>query len=416
MTRSIPSILVLTLMSFTISYGLVRFPEAGILDNSGSVAAQSPTLAADQDSAPAQKVVAWKPTENGEAPAVNQSEEPSVLSQPQVETESLFIPQTPAPITDEFSAPQTEPQESNATHSAPSEDGNAEAADPFAASDNQNAGDQETNQTVNAENNETTNTEQAQDESTSAQTDSSSDDVAGNSQLDQIKSNVIPPVDNCVQEERMPIKIDEPPMPEVDSIDPDLPLIVVGEGDTQVPAIDDGMEAPAPIVEPEQTTDEYWDKVLNSDPPAQNADSKEPKTTASDSTSQDESVQGGTLNTLTPSPIISDPNAREIPPSIRQKPGNANSEISQPTYEKSERKSSNPSDTDTLPIETFSLETQQVSYTVQENVQHTDVSQPVDSLGFDIPPTGPIVTRRLPSIQNAIDPIYNNVQMNRFAL
>ena len=32
MTRSIPSIIVLTLMCFTIGYGFVRFPDAGILD------------------------------------------------------------------------------------------------------------------------------------------------------------------------------------------------------------------------------------------------------------------------------------------------------------------------------------------------------------------------------------------------
>ena len=42
--------------------------------------------------------------------------------------------------------------------------------------------------------------------------------------------------------------------------------------------------------------------------------------------------------------------------------------------------------------------------------------EPYDPFGLKIPETGQIIVRRLPPVENSVDPIYNNAQLDRFAL
>ncbi|MBR5160555.1 MAG: hypothetical protein IKS45_10195 [Thermoguttaceae bacterium] len=417
MTRSIPSIIVLALMCFTISYGLVRFPEAGILD-------AAPTQSTSY-------VVHTSNLQPTDGSALQPIESPaSTLPETTVSSDDLFESQPSLTAkTSSRSAgvdASDKPVENAAENTTPEQGADSETADANAnPADNASAADAPADKS-----------ESASEKADSDIAELPGLDSASTEQADTMKEQTdtmtlidIPEDDYSIHDDEMPIETDQDPLPPLDSFDSDVPQIQVPSNPSDVEqtfAPEQEMEpAPEPAIdsdfdmtpEQEQSVDDYWDTYLNNE-----LSDKAPKAEAPAKTDNSSNVsQSGSSNekqndvTAAPAAIQSDPNAQVIPPRNREQKSANTGALTLPALDEPQTPapSANQPETGTIPLESFPLDSaavQPVNYT-SETLQ-----EPRDSFGFNIPAVGPIVVRRLPSVENSVDPIYNNAQLDRFAL
>ncbi len=417
MTRSIPSIIVLALMCFTISYGLVRFPEAGILD-----------------AAPTQSTSFVVYTSN------LQPTDGSAL-QP-IETPASTLPETTASSNDLFESQpsltaKTPSRSSDVDVSNKPVENATENSTPDQVADSESA-DANANPAANA-----SAAEAPADKSESASEKADSDfaelpglDSAPEEQADTMKEQAdtmtlidIPEDDYSIHDDEMPIETDQDPLPPLDSFESDVPQIQVPSDPTDVEQTfvpEQEMEpAPEPAIdtdfdmtpEEEQSVDDYWDTYLNNE-----LSDKAHETAASSNNDKSSNVsESGSSNEkqkdvfAAPAAIQSDPNAQVIPPRNREQKSANTDALTLPALDEPQNPAptANQPETGTIPLESFPLDAsamQKVNYTVECQ------QEPYDKFGFNIPAVGPIVVRRLPSVENSVDPIYNNAQLDRFAL
>ena len=413
MTRSIPSIIVLTLMSFTISYGLVRFPDAGILD-----AALTPGLTSDS-----QTVLVMKQTSDGAAIQYEQSSASSALPESQASSEELFVsestvsPKNDSADSDQSSADQDSVSSDKLSQAAPETSSNTETsvavkedANPAqSASEIQDSADKPENHS------ETTEAVASEQSALENELDGKTDE-----RLALIEA---PDNNDFMKDDTLPIETDQDPFPMFDPLDSDVPSIVVDSdssaAETEVEPLTDSkvqeeaVQIPEMTPEQAQSVDDYWDNYLSENSPSKSLTSnKDSDSTDSDYSSSTENQEPAASEPL---PMPTDPNAQEIPARNREKKSANRDALTQPALNEPPMSVPNPNqpDTGTIPLESFPLEAaamQKVNYTVDYQ------QEPYDSFGFNVPATGPIIVRRLPSTENSIDPIYNNAQLDRFAL
>lgn len=399
MTRSIPSIIVLSLMCFTISYGIIRFPNAGILD-----AAQSSELSSTDSSMSSR--TALKPTIDGSALQVN---EPStVLAEPQTPSKELFESQpTTAPVED---AADSKPEIEAADNNASAEPENKKASDnKKKKSNDKNKSNKKSDEPQINESDLPMPEPINEPEPADNKSEEPQDDSAG--------LIGIPDVDQAEHDDSMPIKTDKDPLPNLDKNDADIPSIFVdnnlpeselGPLSEPEPVEQDDLSIPEPTPEEEKSVDDYWNTIFDESEQSNKDKSKTDAVASSEPEKQ-------TPKTTAPTEIPTDPNAQEIPPHNREtKPANQDA-LTQPALDEPQNPAPNANqpDTGTIPMESFPLDAsamQKVNYTVDYQ------QEPYDPFGFNVPETGEIIVKRLPPIENSVDPIYNNAQLDRFAL
>lgn len=411
MTRSIPSIIVLALMCFTISYGLVRFPEAGILD---AAPAQATSYVVYTSNLQPKDGSALQPIET---PATTLPET-TASSEELFESKPALTAKTPSR---RASVDVSDKPIENAVEGATPEQGaNSESADANTnPADNASAADAPADKS----------------ESASEKADSDISELPGldsvpEEQAETITLIGIPDDDNSIRDGSMPIDAEGgDPLPPLDSFESDVPQIQVPSSPSDVEQTfepEQEMEPePEPAMDPEfdmtpeqeQSVDDYWDTYLNNELNDKAAETKALSTTDNSSNALESDSSNEKQNEISAAPaaIQSDPNAQVIPPRNReQKPANTDA-LTLPALDEPQAPapSANQPETGTIPLESFPLDAsamQKVNYTVE--VQQ----EPYDQFGFNIPAVGPIVVKRLPSVENSVDPIYNNAQLDRFAL
>ena len=410
MTRSIPSFIVLALMCFTISYGLVRFPDAGILDAAPAQSAEPVTITSNM-----------------------QPKDGSALQS--IETPASPLPETTASSDDLFESTPSltakapsrsagvdvsdKPVDNPAENSTPEQVPDSESADANAKpADNASAADAPADKS----------------ESASEKADSDIAELPGLDSVPEDQANTmtlidIPEDDYSIHDDEMPIETDQDPLPPLDSFNSDVPQIQVPSSPSDVeqtftpeqemepepePAIDSEFDM---TPEEEQSVDDYWDSYLNNEqsdkaPKAEVSSSKDNSSNVSQSDSSNEKQNDVSAS---PAAIQSDPNAQTIPPRNREQKSANTDVLTLPALDEPQTPAPNANkpETGTIPLESFPLDSasvQPVNYTSE--IQ----DEPHDTFGFNIPAVGPIVVRRLPSVENSVDPIYNNAQLDRFAL
>lgn len=402
MTRSIPSIIVLALMCFTICYGLVRFPETGILD-----AASSSGLSTDE-----QTVVVMKQIEDGSDMQIIESPAPA-LSEPQASSNELYDLESTQPVTN------------GATTGSDASDNPVESASELNSNPKSDSGLSTPEANKNSANRSTEKAEKPSKPAESNDSKLPAQEGAADDQTDTLTLIGIPDDESDFPANSMPIETDQDPLPKLDPIDPEIPPIQVPASlsEPEKPIEPEQSEKTTPeseldpdmtmTPEEEQSVEDYWDKNLAGIDLANDLtfDNEDESSTNSVSSSTEKQTPSGSE----PVVIQSDPNAQVIPPRNRKQTSANQDALTQSAVNESQNsatKSSRP-DTGTIPLETFSLDAevvQPVNYTTK-NPQELH-----DTLGFDIPATGPIIVKRLPPIEKSIEPIYNNAQLDRFAL
>ena len=396
-------------MCFTISYGLVRFPEAGILDAAqGSV------------SSGAQKEIVLKPTEDGSAFSEDAPSVSSALSASNASSDELFITESTTPPTKGISDSQPDNDSSADNNALDSNLNSNESSDSVPTNSANNSSDKALTVDVTADKAEN-NSEKSEsnDAQLSAMEDSSEDKA--NEQADSLDLISVPDNDYIAQDNSMPIEADTDPLQDIGPLESDIAPILVP---SVPPASEETMEPKQntkpisesglePMPNSEQSKDDIWEQYLKENSPTQRL-SSDIDNSQTDSTSSSTTEKNSQKNSE-PTTIKTDPIAQEIPARNREmKPANKDA-LTRPAVNEPQNDSSNGTiqKSGTIPIETFPLDlnepTQKTNYTIEYN-------EPYDKYGFDIPATGQIFVKRFPSVENSVDPIYNNAQLDRFAL
>lgn len=405
MTRSIPSIIVLTLMCFTISYGLVRFPDAGILDAAQSV---------DSPSAP-QMAEVWKPPVDGSALRQDNSPAASVLPEETTPSKNLFVEETTQTSANDAADSNNESGAlNNPFENEPERNSNPEPeADKSSEDANKNASDNASVADAPAD----------KSECASETAPSNDTELPGleNDSEDELTLIGIP--DDDVHSDSMPIETEDNPLPTLDPLDSDIPPVQVPSSLTEAEKEFEPEQKEDPAFEPEndpdmsmtpeqeQAVEDYWNKNLDGIDISNDSTSEKEGESATDSASAQEKQTPA----ASPVAIPSDPNAQEIPARNREKKPANQDALTLPALDDPqnvEPQSVRP-DTGTIPLETFPLDAnnvQPVNYTTNSQLE------PYDPFGIRVPDSGQIIVRRLPPIEKSIEPIYNNAQLDRFAL
>ncbi len=400
-------------MCFTISYGLVRFPEAGILD-----AAQGSVSSGEQ------KEIVLKPTEDGSALSEDAPPVSSALPASNTSSDELFITESTTPPTKGLSDSQSDNDSSADNNALDSNLNSNESSDSVSTNSANNSADKALTVDVTADNAEN-NSEKSESNGAqvSAKEDNSEDKT--NEQVDSLDLISVPDNDYSAQDNSMPIETDTDPLQDIGPLESDIAPIQVpsvppaseetmepkqNTEPTSEPISEFGLE---PMSNSEQSKDDIWEQYLKENSPTNNLSSdidNSQTDTASSSTTEKDNQKNSE-----PTTIKTDPNAQEIPARNREmKPANKDA-LTRPAVNEPQNDSSNGTiqKSGTIPIETFPLDLnepmQKTNYTI-------DYNEPYDKYGFDIPATGPIVVKRFPSVENSVDPIYNNAQLDRFAL
>ncbi len=404
MTRSIPSIIVLSLMCFTISYGLVRFPDAGILDAAQGVGPQ--VAGASSES---QKTEVLKPTIDGSVPQQEESSVTSALPEEQAISEDLYVTQPTTAIKEMADSAS----DKEASENKESSEKAAEKA-PENKKKKSNKGGSKSKESKKSADIPADKTENAPEKS------ESKDDQLPTLESEPVSLPVenvdpvligIPDNDKSAQDDSMPIESDLNPLPMIDPLNSEIPSVIVDNGpstpkpETETPE-QDALSIPEMTPDDSQSTEKFWDDYFNENAPSNALPTNKDNAPA-------ETVQPP----VAPEPMVikADPNAHDIPAKSREKKSANKDALTLPGLDDPQnvRPNADQPDTGTIPMESFPLDasaTQKVNYTVECQ------QEPYDSYGFNIPATGPIIVRRLPSTENSIDPIYNNAQLDRFAL
>ncbi len=411
MTRSIPSIIVLTLMCFTISYGLVRFPDDGILDAAQGVDSPSPSEP--------QMAEVWKPPVDGASLKQLKYPAASVLPEQQAPSTGLFVEQsTPTSANGDFASNDESGALNNPVEKESEPQSNPEPeADKSSEEANKNSSDNASAADASAD----------KSESVAEAAPSNDTELPGleNAPEEQEEINLIGIPDDDVHTNSMPIEVEDNPLPTLDPLDSDIPPVQVPSSLTEAEKAFEPEQNEEPPFEPEidsdmtmtpeqeQAVDDFWNKKLDGIEISNDSTSEKEDKSAADSASVQEKQ---TPAASAPFTIPSDPNAQEIPARNREKKPANQGALTLPALDEPQNvapKSGRP-DTGTIPLETFPLDTNDdvkpVNFTTNSQVE------PFDPFGIRVPEAGQIVVRRLPPIENSVDPIYNNAQLDRFAL
>lgn len=395
-------------MCFTISYGLVRFPDAGILDAAQGVRPQ------DAGSSAPQKTEVLKPTVDGSTVQQNAPPASTALPENKATQDDLFVTESttrPAKGAEVCNAengycsiPVDNPQdnastgESNGEKNAANESGNSDLGSTSSVPANKTESVTEESAPKDAE---LPTLENEPDNNSNEQT------LIG-----------IPDDDKSAQDDSMPIETDLNPMPITDSLNSEVPSVIV---DHNPPAIEpeplsvdepmqDELSIPGMTPEQEQTTEKYWDDYFKENSPSNSLSSNKDSAPSDTVTTENQPPA-----VPEPTTIKTDPNAQDIPAKNREQKSANKDAVTLPALDDPQNvaPNANQPDTGTIPLESFPLDASTI-----QNVNFTAECQqePYDPFGFNIPATGPIVVKRLPSVDNSVDPIYNNAQLDRFAL
>ena len=238
---------------------------------------------------------------------------------------------------------------------------------------------------------------------------------------DSVEPIGVPDNDKSTVDDSMPIASDVNPIPAIDPLTSDIPSVIVDHdfGASEPGPLSDSddpiqEDLSIPEMAPESNIiDDLWNDNPNENVPSGSATSNVDNAPTDNGNSSISEEQ--TTKAPEPTAIKTDPNAQEIPPRNREPQPVNQGALTLPALDEPQNVNPNPNqpDTGTIPLESFPLDAsaaQRVNYTAEYQ------QEPYDSLGFDIPATGPIAVKRLPSIENSVDPIYNNAQLDRFAL
>lgn len=380
-------------MCFTISYGLVRFPDAGLLD---AAPARIVVTDASPDSQATPRT-SLRPTFDGSALQVNEPLASTALEEPQTPSDELFETEQTTPLAEETVDSASDNKASEKTADKAQENKKKKSNKGGSKS-------KENKKSVEPEAKESELPNLESETVNSAAENNDSQPLIG------IPDDQLPPDDS------MPIKSDGDPLPNLDKTDSDIPSIFVDNNPPETdlgpmsepePVEQDELSIPEMSPEEEKSVDDYWNTIFD-----ESAQANKDKSTAEEASSEPEKK---TPKTTAPTEIKTDPNAQEIPARNReQKPANQDA-LTLPALDEPPIDAPNPNlpDTGTIPMESFPLDasaTQKVNYTVDYQ------QEPYDPFGINVPETGEIVVKRLPSIENSVDPIYNNAQLDRFAL
>ena len=405
MTRSIPSIIVLTLMCFTISYGLVRFPDDGILDAAQGVDSPSPSEP--------QTAEVWKPPVDGASLKQLKYPAASVLPEQQAPSTGLFVEETAPTSSNDESGDINNPVENESEpkfNPEPEADKSSEEASNN-SSDNASVADAPADKS-----------ESVSEAAPSNDTELPGLENAPEEQTDSLTLIGIP--DDDVHTDSMPIEVEDNPLPTLDPLDSDIPPVQVPSSLTEAEKVFESEQNEDPAFEPEiepdmsmtpeqeQAVEDYWNKNLDGIDVSNDSAPEKEDESATDSASEQEKQ---TPAASAPATIPSDPNAQEIPARNREKKPANQGALTLPALDEPqnvEPKSGRP-DTGTIPLETFPLDTNEVQPV--DFITNSQV-EPFDPFGIKVPDSGQIIVRRLPPIENSVDPIYNNAQLDRFAL
>ena len=393
-------------MCFTISYGLVRFPDDGILDAAQGV---------DSQSAP-QMAEVWKPPVDGSVLKQDKSPAASVLPEQQTPSTGLFVEQSAPTSANDDSASNDESGDFNnpvENESEPQSNPEPEA-DKSSEEANKNSSDNASVADAPAD----------KSESASESAPSNDAQLPGLENAPEEEVTLIGIPDDDVHSDSMPIETEDNPLPTLDPLDSDIPPVQVPSSLTEAEKVFEQEQNEEPAFEPEvdpdmtmtpeqeQAVDDYWSKKLDGIEISNDSTSEKADESATDSASEQEKQ---TPAASAPVAIPSDPNAQEIPARNREKKPANQDALTLPALDEPqnvEPKSGRP-DTGTIPLETFPLDTnevQPVNFTTNSQVE------PFDPFGIKVPDGGQIIVRRLPPIEKSIEPIYNNAQLDRFAL
>ena len=421
-------------MCFTISYGLLHFPEAGILD-----AAQESVSTPDS-----QMVQVLKQTTDGTPIHVEETSFTTALPETQTPTQNLFetqsdsTPKSDSAKSDNAStADKDSPKSADNGSAAKSPKTKTESKPKKAKSDSAKQSGKENKKSAKETKPEKAEkTEKTESDAADQPAPESAQPAPENKPNDQTEEQdnsqlfiEAPGDDDFIPDESLPIESDiNPQPPMVDTTASDIPPIIVDdnlsmEEQNVAPITEPTIPEEEPIQVPDlpeddsQAVTEKWQNYITEDAPSKNMGSNN-NNSSIDSTSTSEANQ---MPAMPEPPVIqSDPNAQEIPPRNREKMAPNKEAFTQPAINEQQNNFQNPNrpDTGTIPLETFPIDsaandpaaTQRVNYTVDCQ------QEPYDPFGFKVPIIGPIVVRRLPSVDNSVDPIYNNAQLDRFAL
>lgn len=429
-------------MCFTISYGLLHFPEAGILD-----AAQQTSSTTDS-----QSFQVMKQTADGTSIQVEETSFSTALPETQTPNKDLFDSQSNStPTSDSTNSENASSAEKDSqkptdnasaakspktkTESKPKK-AKSDVAKQSAKENKQPAKenkqpDEENKQPVPESKPEKTESDAVQQPA--AESNQPDPENKPNNQTEEQDDSQFfieaPSDDDFIPDESLPIESDINPMPPmVDTTESDIPPIIVDDNISLTeqnvgPITEPDIQEEEPIQVPEmpeddsQTVKDLWKNYISEDSPSKNLESNN-NNTPIDSNSPFEADQKPVLPE--PPVIQSDPNAQEIPPRNREKALPNKDAFTKPAINEQQNNVPNPNrpNTGTIPLETFPIDsaandpatTQRINYTVDCQ------QEPYDPFGFKVPIIGPIVVRRLPSVDNSVDPIYNNAQLDRFAL
>ena len=400
-------------MCFTISYGLVRFPDAGILDAAPNTALSSTDNATESTSC--------KLPTDGTALLQDESASQNALPETEATSDDLFVTQQATP-------PVKGAVESKA-------DNDASAKEAGKAQENKkkksNKGGNKSKENKKTPDNASTadipadKTENVPEKSESEESDLPNlESETVNSVADNDKSVEpigVPDNDKSTVDDSMPIATDVNPIPVIDPITSDIPSVIVDHdfGASEPGPLSDSddpiqEDISIPEMAPESNLiDDLWNDNPNENVPSGAATSNVDNVTTDNENASISEEQ--TTKAPEPTTIKTDPNAQEIPPRNREPQPVNQGALTLPALDEPQNVNPNPNqpDTGTIPLESFPLDAsaaQKVNYTVECQ------QEPYDSLGFDIPATGQIVVKRLPPIENSVEPIYNNDQLDRFAL
>lgn len=379
-------------MCFTISYGLVRFPDAGILDAAPNTALSS------TDNMTTTKCKSMKMPTDGTDLLQDESTSQTALPETEATSDDLFVTQQTTP-------PVKEVAESKVDNDASAKEANKAQENKKKKSNKGGSKTKEEKKPIEPK------SEESELPKLESETVNSVDE-----NVDPLTLIGVPDEDQLSPDNSKPIE-SEDPLPKLDKTDQDIPSIFVDHnppefelGPISEPEEPEQEEPSIPELSPEteKAVDDYWDTVFDES----SQSNKDNFQSDSGASSEPETK---TPATAAPSEIKTDPNAQEIPPRNReQKPANQDA-LTLPALDEPQSGIPNASqpDTGTIPMESFPLDAsamQNVNYTVDYQ------QEPYDSFGFNIPETGQIIVKRLPPIENSVDPIYNNAQLDKFAL
>lgn len=430
MTRSIPSIIVLTLMCFTISYGLLHFPEAGILDAAQETSSSDP-----------QTVQVMRQTTDGTPIQIEETSFSTALPETQTTSKELFeslsdsTSKSDSVNSDNASnAEKDSPKSADNASDEKSQSTKTESKSKKAKSDaaKQSAKESKSKKAKSDVDNQPVQESKPDKAESDAAQQPATENKPNNQTEEQDDSLFIieaPSSDDFIPDDSLPIDSDINPLPTaIDATDSDIPPIIVDDSlslsdqnvePLTVPDIpeDEPIQIPDMPEDESQTVKEKWKNYITDDSSSKNVESNN-NNSPIESTSPSEADQ----KPASPEPpvIKSDPNAQEIPPRNREMKAPNKDALMQPAINEQQNNVPNPNrpNTGTIPLETFPIDSAANDSEAMQRVNYTvDCQQePYDPFGFKVPIIGPIVVRRLPSVDNSVDPIYNNAQLDRFAL